>query len=174
VLEYAELGSLYHQLHEVDTPLQYEVRARLMVQLISAVAFLHGLNIIHRDLKSLNCVLTKGRLRVGLACVLRGCVRVCGCVLFGCYKTGVCICLLLPCLCVVWHCSLLVGRFLVFIHCVLFSSDALRCLSLSLFLSLELSLELSVSLFLSLLGVYVCLFVCEWLSLCLSLCISVL
>ncbi|KAI9338066.1 kinase-like domain-containing protein [Zopfochytrium polystomum] len=60
VLEYASLGSLYDFYRSTkDKPVSIHARVSLLDQISTGMAFLHNLNILHHDLKSLNVLLTK-------------------------------------------------------------------------------------------------------------------
>ncbi|XP_067943370.1 serine/threonine-protein kinase Nek9-like [Watersipora subatra] len=61
-MEYANDGNLYQKISRFNERLEEEMVIWYFYQLISAVAFIHDLGIIHRDIKSLNIFLTKGGL----------------------------------------------------------------------------------------------------------------
>ena len=58
VLELCEKGSLFHTLWRESRGRGRAQRLRAMVDAARAVAHLHGLGVIHRDLKSLNYLVT--------------------------------------------------------------------------------------------------------------------
>eukprot|EP00798_Chlamydomonas_sp_ICE-L_P015912 gene15912-22046_t len=66
VTEYCEGGDLYQLLKERKTPLLEAQVLELLVQILSAVHYVHSQNILHRDLKTQNIFLTKdGNVKLG-------------------------------------------------------------------------------------------------------------
>lgn len=56
ILEYISGGTLKDIIHNINTPLQWKLRVGFARDIASAMQYLHSLNIIHRDLKSDNCL----------------------------------------------------------------------------------------------------------------------
>jgi len=59
VMEYAERRSLFHVLHEDQTALEVHQRCQIMEGTVAGVSYLHSRKVGHRDLKSLNILITK-------------------------------------------------------------------------------------------------------------------
>ncbi|HQW57562.1 MAG TPA: protein kinase [Gammaproteobacteria bacterium] len=59
VMEYMPRGSLYNLLQNTEQPLDWPTRIRIATDVASGLAFLHQKNILHRDIKSLNILLTE-------------------------------------------------------------------------------------------------------------------
>lgn len=57
VMEYMPKGSLFSVLHDKRQILDWNVRIRIAVDMVSGLAFLHSKAILHRDIKSLNVLL---------------------------------------------------------------------------------------------------------------------
>jgi len=53
VMEYMPKGSLYSLLHS-STPVDWNLRFKIVTEMACGLAFLHAENILHRDIKSLN------------------------------------------------------------------------------------------------------------------------
>ena len=66
VTEFMELGSLRGVLADAGRELEWAVRHRMASEIAAGMAHLHSLNIVHRDLKSDNC-LCDGRLNTKVA-----------------------------------------------------------------------------------------------------------
>lgn len=58
VMEYMPMGSLFHVLKS-EKPLNWDIRLRIATDMASGLSFLHQENIIHRDIKSLNVLLSE-------------------------------------------------------------------------------------------------------------------
>lgn len=56
ILEYISGGTLKDIIHNINMPLQWKLRVGFARDIASAMQYLHSLNIIHRDLKSDNCL----------------------------------------------------------------------------------------------------------------------
>ena len=54
VTEYIERGSLYDLLHKKKSQLSEIEKRKITKQVLSSVAFLHGHDVVHRDIKSHN------------------------------------------------------------------------------------------------------------------------
>ena len=59
VMEYVNQGSLHDVLHQKDTQLPWERRWEIAIGIAKGLAYLHGRNILHRDLKSMNILLNE-------------------------------------------------------------------------------------------------------------------
>lgn len=56
VTEYISGGTLKDLIHDLTEPLPYEQRVNFAKDIASGMAYLHSMNIIHRDLNSHNCL----------------------------------------------------------------------------------------------------------------------
>lgn len=59
VMEFAEKGTLFHLLHKGDVRVPLLTRVRMARHIAMAIAFLHANRVIHRDIKSLNVLITR-------------------------------------------------------------------------------------------------------------------
>ncbi|HQY22136.1 MAG TPA: protein kinase [Gammaproteobacteria bacterium] len=57
VMEYMPKGSLFSVLQDKTQALDWDVRIRIAIDMVSGLAFLHSKSILHRDIKSLNILL---------------------------------------------------------------------------------------------------------------------
>ena len=58
-MEYAEGGTLAQHMLDAQDNLSIEKIIRIFFELLKAVDYMHSLNMMHRDLKPLNILLTK-------------------------------------------------------------------------------------------------------------------
>ena len=58
VFEFCSNGSLFSVIHEKRTKLGFDEKIRLMKELATSLVYLHGEEIIHRDISSRNILLT--------------------------------------------------------------------------------------------------------------------
>ena len=58
-MEYAEGGTLAQHMLDAQDNLSIEEIIRIFFELLKAVDYMHSLNMMHRDLKPLNILLTK-------------------------------------------------------------------------------------------------------------------
>ena len=58
IMEYVGGGSLYSHIHIDKTIFSVDVSAQLLADIIRGLQYLHSINILHRDLKSKNVLLT--------------------------------------------------------------------------------------------------------------------
>ena len=83
-----------------DPPKRLDTKNKFLYEMISGLAHLHALNIVHRDIKPQNILLTRD-MHVKIAdmgyvvCICVWCVYVCLCVF--CMVSAVCVCM---CMCV--------------------------------------------------------------------------
>ena len=59
VMEYLEKGSLYGMLRDTEISLTWSRRFTIATDIGKGLTYLHGQNVIHRDLKSLNILIAK-------------------------------------------------------------------------------------------------------------------
>lgn len=65
-MEYADAGTLSNFLSQLKTPLQEHEILHIFKQIIVAINYLHGMNILHRDIKTENIFINKdGYLKIG-------------------------------------------------------------------------------------------------------------
>src|SRR5690606_17784147 len=66
VMEYAEMGSLTDVLKDKSIKLDWKTRIRISTEIAKGIEFIHRNNLIHRDIKSMNMMMTSQlEVRVG-------------------------------------------------------------------------------------------------------------
>lgn len=65
VTEYISGGTLTDLIHDIDQPIPWEQRVSFAKDIAAGMAYLHSMNIIHRDLNSHNCLVSENFAKMG-------------------------------------------------------------------------------------------------------------